>query len=578
MSVTKSNERSPEGHGKTVIVLGAGVGGLTAAHELVKRGYRVEIYERNAEPGGIARSATEEDGEHNEVTWHAVAAGYNHLLRLLGEIPAADGKGMVAERLVPTKVLMYGRTGERTFTETGNSFITAGGLRKFLEVSRKMGSSGLSVRDIAKMGALLGFARLAHPGRFERYEGVTWEALIADLSDEGKKWASNVLGTFTGMHPRAVSAHCYLHLARPERIAEFAGAALSPDGDPIAFYHFDGPMNRVWFDPWVRHLRSLGVGVHLNEPVAEIRCSAGRVDDVLLAAGEVVRADHYVTALDPGALAKLLRGADDLAGRMAELDARSKVLQMQVAFTFDEKIVYDGQTIFVLPDAPWGLLVRAEGSYWKEAMSLGACKTREVLSAAFAVPDVPGILYGKPAHACTREQIVEEIWAQLGQATGALRAFRTEDGRSIDELKYTSARIWQSFQFDPVKAEMSTYEPKFSNNVGTLALRPRADEPTLRNLVHSGAYTRTDANTHHMESAAEAGTRAANLVATGRASVAFERYPEPKGLLGAAWRVDRALHARGYRHPFELLITPAAVAAKIYGSKSPPRPAGASSL
>src|SRR6187397_1134188 len=98
----------PEGHGRTVIILGAGVGGLTAAHQLVRRGFRVEVYERNAEPGGIARSATEADGEHNEVTWHAVAGGYNHLLRLLGEIPAADGNGTVVDRLVPTQVLMYG--------------------------------------------------------------------------------------------------------------------------------------------------------------------------------------------------------------------------------------------------------------------------------------------------------------------------------------------------------------------------------------------------------------------------------------------------------------------------------------
>ena len=119
---------SPEGHGKTVVILGAGVGGLTAAHELVRRGYQVEVYERNAEPGGIARSATEPDGEHNEVTWHAVAGGYNHLLRILGEIPAADGKGTVAEHLVPTHTIMYGRTGDKTFVDFGNSFIAVGSL------------------------------------------------------------------------------------------------------------------------------------------------------------------------------------------------------------------------------------------------------------------------------------------------------------------------------------------------------------------------------------------------------------------------------------------------------------------
>ena len=190
---------------------------------------------------------------------------------------------------------------------------------------------------------------------------------------------------------------------------------------------------------------------------------------------------------------------------------------------------------------------------------------------AIVLGDLPHAVAAKErnAHACTRDEIVEEVWAQFRQSAGALRAFRTEDGRTLDQLKYTSARIWNSFQFDPVQARMTTYEPKFSNNVGTFELRPYTEEPTLRNLVHSGAYTRTEANTHHMESAAEAGTRAANQIATGRASAAFERYPEPRGVLGMLRRVDRALLARGYRHPFEFLSTPDKVATRIYGSGSP---------
>ena len=116
---------------------------------------------------------------------------------------------------------------------------------------------------------------------------------------------------------------------------------------------------------------------------------------------------------------------------------------------------------------------------------------------------------------------------------------------------------------------MTTYEPKFSNNVGTLPLRPSIEEATLRNLVHGGAYARTDCNTHHMEAAAEGGRTRCQPDHPGRASAAFERYPEPGGMLGALRRMDRALLARGYRHPLELLMTPADVARKIYGSTSP---------
>src|SRR5688572_2742778 len=43
------------GRGKRVAVLGGGMAGLAAAHELVERGFQVDVYERKA-LGGKARS------------------------------------------------------------------------------------------------------------------------------------------------------------------------------------------------------------------------------------------------------------------------------------------------------------------------------------------------------------------------------------------------------------------------------------------------------------------------------------------------------------------------------------------
>ncbi len=40
-----------------VIIIGGGVAGMSAAHELIERGFEVEVYERNAQyVGGKARS------------------------------------------------------------------------------------------------------------------------------------------------------------------------------------------------------------------------------------------------------------------------------------------------------------------------------------------------------------------------------------------------------------------------------------------------------------------------------------------------------------------------------------------
>lgn len=40
------------GKNKTVVIIGAGVGGLTTAVYLAREGYNVSVYEKNASPGG----------------------------------------------------------------------------------------------------------------------------------------------------------------------------------------------------------------------------------------------------------------------------------------------------------------------------------------------------------------------------------------------------------------------------------------------------------------------------------------------------------------------------------------------
>ena len=41
---------------KRVVILGGGVAGMSAAHELVERGFEVEVFEQRDLPGGKARS------------------------------------------------------------------------------------------------------------------------------------------------------------------------------------------------------------------------------------------------------------------------------------------------------------------------------------------------------------------------------------------------------------------------------------------------------------------------------------------------------------------------------------------
>src|ERR1700722_7283693 len=117
-----------------VIVLGGGVAGMTAAHELIERGFEVIVLERRDIAGGKARSIPVADtgqgtrayelpdkgisslydkipGEHG---FRFFPGFYKHVIGTMGRIPSFDGR-KVADHLVPTTRVAFTQYGKPTF-------------------------------------------------------------------------------------------------------------------------------------------------------------------------------------------------------------------------------------------------------------------------------------------------------------------------------------------------------------------------------------------------------------------------------------------------------------------------------
>src|SRR6266566_4135691 len=117
-----------------VIILGGGVAGMTAAHELVERGFEVVVLERRDIPGGKARSIPVADdgartsghvladtgvaslqhhlpGEHG---FRFFPGFYKHVIDTMRRIPSFDGVA-VADHLVPTTRVGFTQYGKPTF-------------------------------------------------------------------------------------------------------------------------------------------------------------------------------------------------------------------------------------------------------------------------------------------------------------------------------------------------------------------------------------------------------------------------------------------------------------------------------
>src|SRR5437899_4021288 len=102
---------------KHVIILGGGIAGMTAAHELAERGFRVTVYERRRVPGGKARSVDVPGtaangrpafpGEHG---FRFFPGFYRHVPDTMKRIPC-QGK-RVLDNLVSTAEIEIARAGK----------------------------------------------------------------------------------------------------------------------------------------------------------------------------------------------------------------------------------------------------------------------------------------------------------------------------------------------------------------------------------------------------------------------------------------------------------------------------------
>jgi hypothetical protein len=70
------------------------------------------------------------------------------------------------------------------------------------------------------------------------------------------------------------------------------------------------------------------------------------------------------------------------------------------------------------PGQPWALTSISQVQFWRKdfAVCYGDGTAVDCLSVDLSDWDIPGILNGKPAKQCTREQIVAEVLAQLRRA------------------------------------------------------------------------------------------------------------------------------------------------------------------
>jgi uncharacterized protein with NAD-binding domain and iron-sulfur cluster len=535
---------------KRVAVFGAGIAGLTVAHELIRRGYRVAVYEANSQAGGFFRSARRpaDNGMPSEYSWHGMGPWYHNVFDLMQQIPF-DSTHTVYERALsrPIDFGIFPDQGAARFYDQGPWSIPA--------------MFRMSPLDFVGWAYVMLKSWTANRRSRTRYAALNaaaaWKKVMSDLSY--RTWRS-CFGPWIGSDWTLVSLHTAGLFFRNQLLSWPPHAHAADDHGP-AWTHgagdgwllLAGPSSEYWFTPWVRHLQASGVEFFFNESLLQLEAAEGEIRAAYLESGPKVDADIYVLATHPFAVAKLVASSPELAND-SELGKFSGLVQdgphSQVSFRigFSEPIAFPRErTAVVLADTEFNLTLFAQEQAWDSHVALGE-NIQSLWTVTSCVGSVPGRIHKIPVMFCTEQQYLEEVVEQV-LACGSLDALVREanHGRGIRDFAIEKVVVWHEWTFSPdgIRPE----QPKWVTTTHTEPFRPK-QVTSFPNLLLAGAHTQTTVDVWSIEGAVESGRLAVRALEPA-VPVLSQHRPVWLRLLGA---VDDVFFAMGAPHVLDLAL------------------------
>ncbi len=496
-----------------VIILGGGIAGLSAAHELIERSFDVEIYELLPIPGGKARSfpvpGTGKDGRGDlpgEHGFRFFPRFYRHVIDTMNRIPYG-ASGTVADNLVDTTRCQLNRYGRHPVDVVARSPRTVVDVRVLLDdVGRFLGGDlDLSHDDLKFFGSKVWqIVTSCRERRDVDYEKMGWWEFIG--AEHRSLAYQKLLGH--GITRSLVAAKA--REASTKTIGNifvqllFDMATPGPSTDRV----LNGPTNDVWINPWRRYLESRGVAYHPNSKVTAVSFDGERIRSATVhRTGSKITAagDYFIFAMPVEDVIDLItpemQRADPALSSLFTLDDITEWMNGIQIYLTDDVPLARGHSIFV--DTPWALTSISQAQFWNNVRlsGYGDGTVNGILSVDISEWEEPG-LFGKAAKDCTPEEIKAEVWAQLKRSLNYGDVFILKD----EHL--------HSWSLDPSiihhkDGTTANEEPLLVNLVDTWKLRPEAVS-TIPNLFLASDYVRTYTDLATMEAANEAARRAVN--------------------------------------------------------------------
>lgn len=458
---------------KFIAIIGGGIGGLTVAHELSKfPQFKIDMYEKKAELGGLARSKRDKDGCATEYCWRVFFGFYHNLFEIFQDIPLINND-----------------------KKTPNDNLTVYKHENFSDKE-------LPILDRLKAYYTSLYGMASSDERMASLDNLAWWDAI------GTKEDSNVfreIGPWLGMDRLKGSYNSVIKVGMEMQILQ---TYLNPS---YKDYVTTQPTNEAIFDHWEKYLKDNKVNIHLNQAVSYIKIKDNAVEFVIIN-GKMIKAHYYVLNLPVEALDAMIdMNQDLLVGDLKNVKKlKDTCLHMQLSFQvyFNKPISLGEINAFLIVDSPWDLIVVMYDQVYEET---NLCKKISLAKGGWSIAActayIPGIVYKKPFRECSYEEIKNEIWAQFMNSQSLRKTIKNNNDFDLSkDLIVHWAPMWSTFHYKDNK--LYTTEPKFTNNKGSLALRP-SFKTLISNMYISTAYIKETIDIFSMEAACIAGRKVA---------------------------------------------------------------------
>jgi 15-cis-phytoene desaturase len=515
-----------------VIVLGGGIAGLTAAHELAVRGFTVEVYEKNRICGGKARSFLSPEGMPGEHGFRFFPGFYKHIPDTMSRIPYGNQRNGVFDNLVSAERAVILQEDTRHFVFPARFPQTFRDLTEDLTGLFIFG--GLNIRSWELMSfvrKLLIIMTSCRERRIAEYDNIPWlEFLnVGNKSEQFNKLiAKGITRLLVAMRAEEASTRTVGTI-----LIQILGDILTP-GD-TADRVLNGPTNDVWIDPWVKYLERRNVKFVNKANVTQLHCKGHRISSVTIKRNDVdhdIKGNYYVLAVPVEVVQRQLltqeiKTAAPSLSNIGELDTEW-MNGIQFYLSRDVSTVR-GHTIYA--DSRWALTSLSQREFWREDFMKFDPNVRGIVSVDISDWVTKGNKkVFKAARDCTLHEIKEEVWAQLkAHLQGTPTDQLLDDDRvesfldpAIALVDASRARgLCKVRQFCQIQQELgqadgelgasvvSNAEPLLINTCGSWKHRPEATTE-IENLFLAADYVRTHTDLATMEGANEAARRAVN--------------------------------------------------------------------